>query len=107
MDSVICVVFDLFMAAIMFLFGLWFCRSEGKGANLLSGYNIRPKEERKKYDEVEMCRAYGRRMMFMAVPFMAGALVDFFKAGAGCILAWGVWIILFIFLLRERSRRER
>ena len=44
----------------------------------LSGYNMKSKEERKQYDEKEMCRVYGNRMMWMALPFVAGAAIEFF-----------------------------
>ena len=53
------IVFDFMMAVIMFLFGMWFYKSEGKAANFLSGYNMKSADERKKYDENAMCKAYG------------------------------------------------
>ncbi len=48
---IICVIFDLGMAVIMFLFGICFVKSNGKAAAFLSGYNMKSKEERKQYDE--------------------------------------------------------
>lgn len=35
----------------MLLFGIWFYRSDGKAAKFLSGYNMKPEDERKKHDE--------------------------------------------------------
>ena len=70
------IVFDFMMAVIMFLFGMWFYKSEGKAANFLSGYNMKSADERKKYDENAMCKAYGKRMMFMSVPFIIGIIID-------------------------------
>lgn len=32
-------------------------------------------DERKKYDENAMCKAYGKRMMFMSVPFIIGIII--------------------------------
>ena len=55
------------MAVIMFLFGMWFYKSEGKVAKFLSGYNMKSADERK---------AYGKRMMFMSVPFIIGIIID-------------------------------
>lgn len=52
---IICVIFDLGMAVIMFLFGISFVKSNGKAAAFLSGYNMKSTEERKQYDEKEMC----------------------------------------------------
>ena len=44
---IICVIFDLGMAVIMFLFGICFVKSNGKAVAFLSGYNMKSKEERK------------------------------------------------------------
>lgn len=46
-------------------------------------------KERLKFDEKEMCREYGRFIMLMAVPFIPGAVIDYF-ALIGCGIAWGV-----------------
>lgn len=64
-----CVLFDMGMSAIMFIIGILFYKSNGKATNFLSGYNMRSTEERKKYDEIQMCKDYGKRMMYMAIPF--------------------------------------
>lgn len=95
------------MAVFTFLFGLYFYKSDGKAAKLLTGYNMKDQEERKKFDEKEMCRVYGKRMMVMAAPFVLGAVVDCFFVGLGSILAWGIYIILLIALIVERSKREK
>ena len=84
---IICVIFDLGMAVIMFLFGISFVKSNGKAAAFLSGYNMKSTEERKQYDEKEMCRVYGNRMMWMALPFVAGAAIDLLYSGIGCFAA--------------------
>ena len=52
------IIFDFAMAVIMLLFGIWFYRSKGQASNFLSGYNMKSAEERKKYDENAMCKAY-------------------------------------------------
>ena len=90
------IVFDFMMAVIMFLFGMWFYKSEGKAANFLSGYNMKSADERKKYDENAMCKAYGKRMMFMSVPFIIGIIIDIQYLGIGCLIAWGIWFIMFV-----------
>ena len=109
------IVFDFMMAVIMFLFGMWFYKSEGKAANFLSGYNMKSADERKKYDENAMCKAYGKRMMFMSVPFIIGIIIDILIGiiiyiqyqGIGCWIAWGIWLIMFVLLLIDRHKRER
>ena len=75
------------MAVIMFLFGMWFYKSEGKATKFLSGYNMKSADERKKYDENAMCKAYGKRMMFMSVPFIIGIIIDIQYQGIGCLIS--------------------
>ena len=99
--------FDLLMAVLMFLLGHYFYTSKGHAANFLTGYNMRTLEERKKYDEEALCKCYGKRMMIMAFPFLGGAVIDGFLTGVGCILAWIIWIVLFVFLLLARIKREK
>lgn len=36
-----CIIFDLLMAFIFFLIGIWFYKSNGKAANFLAGYNMK------------------------------------------------------------------
>ena len=101
------IVFDFAMAVIMLLFGIWFYRSKGQASKFLSGYNMKAAEERKKYDENAMCKAYGKRMMFMSVPFIIGIIIDIQYQGIGCWIAWGIWLIMFVLLLIDRHKRER
>ena len=103
-DYMIYIVFDFMMAVIMFLFGMWFYKSEGKAANFLSGYNMKSADERKKYDENAMCKAYGKRMMFMSVPFIIGIIIDIQYLGIGFLL--GLWFILFFFFVFLRIKRK-
>ena len=100
------VLFDIGMAMIMLAIGISFYKSNGKAVNLLSGYNMRPAQERKKYDEKQMCRDYGKRMMYMAIPFSLGIVIDIWFAGIGCLVACGLWLAMFILLLIERHKRE-
>ena len=100
------IVFDFAMAGIMSLFGRWFYRSKGQASKFLSGYNMKSAEERKKYDENAMCKAYGKRMMFMSIPFIAGMIIDIWHIGTGCLIAWVIWFVMFILLLMDRHKRE-
>lgn len=101
------IVFDFAMAVIMFLFGFYFYKSNGNAARFLSGYNMKSANERKKYDENAMCKAYGKRMMLMALPFMLGIMIDIQHEGIGCLIAWAAWIVMLILLLVDRHKRER
>ena len=41
-----------------------------------------------------MCKAYGKRMMFMSIPFIAGMIIDIWYIGIGCLMAWVIWFEL-------------
>ena len=84
-----------------------FYKSEGKAAKFLSGYNMKSADELKKYDDNAMCKAYGKRMMFMSVPFIIGIIIDIRNQGIGYFIAWVIWFIMFVLLLIDRHRRER
>ncbi len=45
--------------------------------------------------------------MLMAIPFLIGMVIDFQHQGIGCLIAWGMWLVLFILLLIERHKREQ
>ena len=100
-------VFDFSMAVIMFLFGFYFYKSNGNAARFLSGYNMKSDSERKKYDERAMCKAYGKRMMLMALPFMLGIMIDMQYQGIGCLIAWAAWMVMLVLLLVDRHKREQ
>lgn len=102
----VCICFDLAMAVIFFLFGLYFYKSNGKAANLLTGYNMKSMEERKKYDEKKMCKDYGKRMMRWVIPFLAGAAIDVGFPAVGMLTALVIWAVMFVLFLIERHRRE-
>lgn len=103
----IIIMFDLFMAIIMFLIGLFFYKSKGKATQLLTGFNMRPDEEQQKYDKTKMCTSYGVRLMLMAIPFLLGACIDIFFMGKGCLIAWIVWTVLLVSLLIKRTKMEK
>lgn len=100
------IIYDFSMAVLMALFGIYFYKSKGKAARFLSGYNMKSEDERKKYDENAMCKAYGKRMMFMSIPFIAGMIIDIWYIGIGCLMAWVIWFVMFILLLMDRHKRE-
>lgn len=101
------ILFDIGMAVIMLALGISFYKSNGKAVNTLSGYNMRPAQGRKKHNEKQICRDYGKRMMHMALPFLLGTVIDIWFAGIGCLVAWGLWLAMFILLIIERHKREQ
>ncbi len=104
---IICIIIDFTMALIFFLFGIVFYKSEGKAVKFLTGYNEKSEDERKKYDENAMCKSYGKRMIFMSLPFLLGIFIDIQYPGIGCLISWAVWFVMFILLLVDRHKREK
>ncbi len=100
------IIFDLGMALLLLILGWYFYKSKGKASNFLTGYNSKNTNERECFDEEKMCKAYGKRMIIWAVPFLIGAIVDIFKPGAGCVLAWIGYIVLFIWHMVDRAKNE-
>ena len=41
------IIYDFSMAALMFLFGIYFYKSKGKAARFLTGYNMKSEDEKK------------------------------------------------------------
>ncbi|SHN00275.1 protein of unknown function [Anaerosporobacter mobilis DSM 15930] len=101
------ILFDVGLAILFYTVGIYFYKSNGKAANFISGYNMKSDEERKQFDEIQLCKIYGKRMMYWAVPFMAGAIMDLFINGIGCATAWGIWIVMFIYHMIDRNKREK
>jgi hypothetical protein len=101
------IFFDLGLGVLFFIVGICFYKSNGKAVNFISGYNTKSVEERKKFDEEQLCRIYGKRMMYWAVPFMVAAIMDLILNGIGCVIAWGIWIVMFIYHMIDRNKREK
>ena len=98
-DWIVWIIFGIFTVLSIVLLS-------GHGSWFISGYNTASKEEKEKYDENAMCKAYGKRMMFMSIPFIAGMIIDIWHIGIGCLIAWVIWFVMFILLLMDRHKRE-
>jgi hypothetical protein len=101
------IFFDAGIAIIFFLIGICFYKSNGKAANFISGYNMKKDNQRAQFDENQMCKIYGKRMMYWAIPFLIGAIIDIFTNGIGCVSAWVVWIVMFSCHMVDRTKREK
>lgn len=100
------ILFDCMMAILFFLIGIYFYKSNGKAANFLTGYNMKSVEERQKFDEDQLCKDYGKKMMLWAIPFLIGIGIDIYSPGKGVFIASILWVIMLIQLLIERHQRE-
>ena len=100
------ILFDLMMAILFFLIGIYFYKSNGKAANFLTSYNMKSIDERKKFNEDTLCKDYGKKMMLWAIPFLIGIGIDIYSPGKGVFIASILWVIMLIQLLIERHQRE-
>lgn len=97
--------FDLGMAVFMILLALPFLLSKnGKACTLVSGYNMKSPEERAKYDEPKLCRAYGRRIASWSVPFVIGFFIDLARPGLGCLISWVLFCVLLVWHIVDINR---
>ena len=54
------IIYDFSMAALMFLFGIYFYKSKGKAARFLTGYNMKSEDEKKNMMKMLCVRHMGR-----------------------------------------------
>jgi hypothetical protein len=90
---------DLLVAVILSIIGMLFVKSNGKGCDFLSGYNMAASEERKNYDEVKICNYTGKMNLIWSIFFIIGAIVDFFAPGVGVKLAFLLFIIAVVYYI--------
>ena len=69
---IFCIIFDFSMAGDYVFIWNRVLSIRRKAARFLTGYNMKSEDERKKYDENVMCKAYGKRMIFMSFRFSRG-----------------------------------
>lgn len=83
----------------------------GKGAFLIAGYNMLPKEEKEKYDEKALCRFIGISMFVLTIPLILFIVGDKLAATwlfiVGSILLIGYIIFMLVYLnTSNRLKKE-
>ena len=63
-------------------------------------------EEERKNMMKNMCVRYMERMMVMFLLFIVGIIIDIHYQGTGCLIAWMIWLIMFISLLLLTDIKE-
>jgi hypothetical protein len=80
-----------FVFILMIVLG--FVLRSGKGAFLISGYNMLPKEKKARYNEKELCRFTGNLLFTMAFLLIFAILGAFYE------IFWLVKLIVVLFIL--------
>lgn len=83
------------MGVVFFILLVIFVMLKEKGAMLVSGFNMLPKEERKKFDTERMCKDQSKAFLSWSIIFFIGALLSYTISQYISIIAWGIWLILF------------
>lgn len=89
---IICGSFCLFFIGFAFLFTVL----GEKGAILISGFNTMPKEKRELYDKARMSRDQRNEFLIWAGIWGAGAVLSFCFTQYMAILAFVVWLVVFL-----------
>ena len=100
-----CISIDLLIVAMFVIMGVLFIKSNGKGCDFISGYNLATPEERKNYNEVKICEYFGKTILIWAIFFIIGALLDYFYQGIGIKIAFLLLIIALVYHIYIRYKK--
>ncbi len=89
--TIACFVLALPFGIMSFIFALL----NEKGAILISGFNTLPKEERERYDKLQMSLDTRNSLFLWFGILLLGGVLSYFISKYIAIIAMGIWIILF------------
>lgn len=90
-EVIVCLVFVIIFTVILCVFSIL-----GKNATILiSGFNLKSKEEREKYDIEEMIKDYKKSMLIWIVIFFIGAIGSYYISKYFSIISFVIWLIIF------------
>nr|WP_243190625.1 DUF3784 domain-containing protein [Clostridium gallinarum] len=67
-----------------------------KATVLISGFNLKSKEEKKEYDTERMSKDYRKSMIIWIVIFLVGALGSYYINQYWSVIAFVIWLIIFL-----------
>ena len=85
----------IIMTITFFIFGLIFAISKEKGASLIAGYNFKPKEERKKYNEKQMSKDMRNTFFIYSLIFLVGTVATYIWGKIWFWISFIIWLIYF------------
>ncbi|MDF2536032.1 MAG: hypothetical protein K0R18_2191 [Bacillales bacterium] len=95
----------LLMPVLFIIFGVVF--SLGKGAFLISGYNMLSKEERANYDEKALCKFMGKSMFVIAFSVFLWGLSSLIKQHILFVIGLTLFLGTVIFILVYSNTKNR
>jgi len=66
-----------------------------KAVILISGFNFKSKEERKKYDIERMSKDYRNTIFIWTLIFIIGAILSYYISKYCAVIAFVIWLIIF------------
>lgn len=95
----------LLMSMLFIILGIVF--SLGKGAFLISGYNMLSKEEKAKYDEKALCKFMGKSMLVIAFSVFLWGLSSLIKQHILFVIGLILFLGTVIFILVYSNTKNR
>ena len=86
-----CLGFVIFFTSIVGIFSIL----GKKGAILISGFNLKSKDEREEYDTERMSKDFRNSMLIWIVIFLIGAIGSYYISQYCSVIAFVIWLIIF------------
>lgn len=83
------------MGGLFFIIAVIFTSLKGKGADFISGFNSKSKEERRLYDEEKLSKDHRNMFWMYSVIFGIGAICSYFISQYLAIIAFIIWLLIF------------
>jgi len=104
-DQIILLVTIIPISLLLLVFSIILL--QGKGANLIAGYNTMSKEKKARYDTIAMCKFMGKVLLILNALFVGFMLGIMFECW---IISWicaGLFLVVTIFILVYANTNNR
>ncbi|QUN34079.1 DUF3784 domain-containing protein [Clostridium beijerinckii] len=91
-------IIGFIMSAIFGLLGMVFLIFKDEACILISGYNLKTKKEREKYDEVRLSKDERNFCFTCSIIYLIGAITSIFL---GKLCFWIAFLVWFIYLFKN------
>lgn len=88
---IVCLVFAVIFTLIV---GVFLMLGE-KATIIISGFNLKSKDEKKQYDTNRMIKDYRNSMLIWTLIFLVGAIGSYYINQYCSIVAFVIWLIIF------------
>lgn len=89
------VIACLFLVILFILIIVVFSILGEKSTILISGFNLKSKDEREKYDKEKMIKDYKKSFTIWIIILLLGALGSYYISQYCSVIAFVIWLIIF------------